>query len=195
LGITQNDPNATINNQNRDIANLQKTGDLSEDNRNLLVKQQASNIGNIDGSIDTKQALSDNDAAMNAQLQQNDLLLKGHEGYEQQKAAITAKYNAKAVEIGQKNAQLLVGNLVTSTGQMADAAADAFGKSSGVAKAAAIANKAMIIAQTVMNIQLALSQAMAAGFPASIPLYIQAGAMGMSILATAKSAAGNSTAV
>lgn len=190
LGITQNDPNATINNQNRDIANLQKTGDLSEDNRNFLVKQQASNIGNIDGSIDTKQALSDNDAAMNAQLQQNDLLLKGHEGYEQQKAAITAKYNAKAVEIGQKNAQLLVGNLVTSTGQMADAASDAFGKSSGVAKAAAIANKAMIIAQTVMNIQLALSQAMAAGFPASIPLYIQAGAMGMSILATAKSAAG-----
>ena len=190
LGITKADPNAAINTQNQDISNLQKSGNLSEDNRNQLVKMQADRVGTTNGMIDTSSALKDNDAAMQAELQQNDLLLKGHEDYEKQKAAITAKYNQQALQITQQNTQTQLTQFADATQSLGDAVSDVFGKNSAAAKAAFIAQKAITIAQTVMNIQLALSNALAIGFPQNIPVYLQVAAMGMSIISSAKSAAG-----
>lgn len=190
LGITSIDPNATINNQNRDIANLQNSGNLSEDNRNQLVKMQADRVGMTNGMIDTQSELDKNSASMNAELAQNDLLLKGHEDYEKQKAAITAKYNEQALQITQQNTQTQLEQFTTATGDLASNAAEAFGKGSAVSKAAMVASKAALIATTVMNIQLALSKALAVGFPQNIPIYAQVASMGVGILASAKSAAG-----
>jgi hypothetical protein len=127
---------------------------------------------------------------MNAELAQNDLLLKGHEDYEKQKAAITAKYNEQALQISQQNTQTQLEQFSEATSQLGDAVSDVFGKNSAAARAAAIAQKSILIGQTVMNIQLALSKAMSLGFPQNIPVYMQVASMGLSIISSAKSAAG-----
>jgi len=189
LGITKSDPNAAINTQNQDIASLQASGNLSEANRQSLVQMQKDRTG-TNGMIDTQSALKTNDDAMNAELAQNDLLLKGHEDYEKQKAAITAKYNTQAIQISQQNTKTQLTMFADATQSLGDAVSDVFGKNSAAAKAAFIAQKAIMLAQTIMNIQVALSNAMAQPFPLNLLAYTQVAAMGMSIIATAKSTAG-----
>lgn len=183
------DPNQGLRDTNALIAG----GNLSDANKSFLANEQNQRISGDNPFSDaakanTDQQLKDNDSAMQLELKQNDLLLSGHEDYEKRKAEITAKYNAKAIDISNQNAQSQLEIFSGAASSLADGMAAAFGESSGAAKAAFAISKGITMAQTVLSIQSALAQALATPFPASLAAYAQIASLGMSIISTAKGA-------
>lgn len=174
-----------------DTNSLIGSGLLNDNQKGYLAQQQNQRINgeNPFNFDDTSQKLKDNQDAMNAELQQNELLLKGHEDYEKRKAQITAKYNAQAIEISNQNAQDQLSIFSTTAQSLSQGMVDAFGESSGAAQAAFALSKGISIAQTVLSIQSALAQALATPFPASLANYAQVLSLGMNIISTAKGAA------
>lgn len=185
--IGYQDPNQGLKDTNLLIG----SGNLSDQQKGFLANQQNQRInGNNPFAYDnTDQRLKDNEDAMNAELAQNDLLLKGHEDYEKRKAQITAKYNSQAIEISNQNAQDQLSIFGNTADQLANGMVAAFGKSSGAAQAAFAVSKGITIAQTILSINSALAQALATPFPASLANYAQVLSLGMSIISTAKGAA------
>lgn len=184
--IGYSDPNQGL----KDTNNLLQNGNLNSQQTGFLAQQQNQRINgdNPFNFDDTDQKQKDNTDALNAELAQNDLLLKGHEDYEKRKAEITAKYNAQAIDIANQNAQ----NQLTVFSKTADSLSDgmvaAFGEASGAAQAAFAISKGITMAQTVLSIQSALAQALATPFPASLAAYAQVLCLGMNIISTAKGA-------
>ncbi|HGF9807805.1 TPA: hypothetical protein ACJEWJ_005485 [Klebsiella quasipneumoniae] len=178
--IGYSDPNAQL----KTNIGLLQSGSLNDQQKGFLANQQAESIGS-----DTTQAkLAANQQEMQLQLQQNDLLLQGHEDYEKRKAEITAKYAAQAVQIQREQTTQQLQSLEESFGTIGQGMADAFGRSSGAAQAAFAVQRGLSISTTIMSIQEALAKALALGFPQNIPAYAQIAAMGMSIISTAKGA-------
>ncbi|EPY3962343.1 TPA: hypothetical protein ACKFTV_002226 [Klebsiella pneumoniae] len=178
--IGYSDPNEQL----KTNIGLLQSGSLNDQQKGFLANQQAESIGS-----DTTQAkLAANQQEMQLQLQQNDLLLQGHEDYEKRKAEITAKYAAQAVQIQKDQTTQQLQSLEESFGTIGQGMADAFGKSSGAAQAAFAVQRGLSISTTIMSIQEALAKALALGFPQNIPAYAQIAAMGMSIISTAKGA-------
>ncbi|WP_312228998.1 hypothetical protein [Pseudescherichia sp.] len=184
IGYT--DPNQGL----KDTNTLISSGGLNQKQTGFLADQQNQRINgdNPFAYDNTQQELKQNQEAMNLELQQNDLLLKGHEDYEKRKQEITAKYNAQAITITNQNAQAQLSIFGTAADSLAQGMTDVFGKSSGAAKAAYMASRGITIAQTVLSIQSALAQALATPFPASLAAYAQVASLGMSIISTAKGA-------
>lgn len=184
--IGYSDPNQGL----KDTNNLLQNGNLNSQQTGFLAQQQNQRINgdNPFNFDDTDQKQKDNTDALNAELAQNDLLLKGHEDYEKRKAEITAKYNTQAIDIANQNAQ----NQLTVFSKTADSLSDgmvaAFGEASGAAQAAFAISKGITMAQTVLSIQSALAQALATPFPASLAAYAQVLSLGMNIISTAKGA-------
>lgn len=185
IGYT--DPNQGL----KDTNTLISSGGLNQNQTGYLADQQNQRInGDNPFAYDNKeQQLQQNREAMNLELQQNDLLLKGHEGYEKRKSEITAKYNAQAITISNQNAQAQLSIFGTTAESLANGMVAAFGESSGAAKAAAAVSRGITISQTILSIQSALAQALATPFPASLSAYAQVASLGMSIISTAKGAA------
>ncbi|QUG75859.1 hypothetical protein GKQ23_13025 [Erwinia sp. E602] len=189
IGYT--DPNQGIKDQNSLIA----SGQLNQNQTTFLANQQNQRINGDNPFSDaakqnTDQQLTDNNAAMQAELAQNDLLLKGHEDYEKMKSQITAKYNAQAMTISQQNAQAQLSIFSNASTQLTGLMVDAFGEGSGAAKAAFAVQKGIAMAQTILSLQSAMATALASGpFPSNIPAYLQVATLGMSIISTARSAA------
>lgn len=181
------DPNQGLKDTNALIG----SGLLNDNQKGYLAQQQNQRIngGNPLAYNDTDQKLKDNADAMNAELQQNELLLKGHEDYEKRKAEITAKYNAQAIQISNQNAQDQLSIFSSTAQSLSQGMVDAFGESSGAAQAAFAVSKGITIAQTVLSIQSALAQALSTPWPASLANYAQVLSLGMSIISTAKGAA------
>ncbi|HCB0057387.1 TPA: hypothetical protein MYL02_000425 [Klebsiella pneumoniae] len=178
--IGYSDPNEQL----KTNIGLLQSGSLNDQQKGFLANQQAESIGS-----DTTQAkLAANQQEMQLQLQQNDLLLQGHEDYEKRKAEITAKYAAQAVQIQKEQTTQQLQSLEESFGTIGQGMADAFDKSSGAAQAAFAVQRGLSISTTIMSIQEALAKALALGFPQNIPAYAQIAAMGMSIISTAKGA-------
>lgn len=178
--IGYSDPNAQL----KTNIGLLQSGSLNDQQKGFLANQQAESVGS-----DTTQAkLAANQQEMQLQLQQNDLLLQGHEDYEKRKAEITAKYAAQAVQIQREQTTQQLQSLEESFGTIGQGMADAFDKSSGAAQAAFAVQRGLSISTTIMSIQEALAKALALGFPQNIPAYAQIAAMGMSIISTAKGA-------
>lgn len=178
--IGYSDPNQQL----KTNIGLLQSGSLNDQQKGFLANQQAESVGS-----DTTQAkLAANQQEMQLQLQQNDLLLQGHEDYEKRKAEITAKYAAQAVQIQREQTTQQLQSLEESFGTIGQGMADAFGKSSGAAQAAFAVQRGLSISTTIMSIQEALAKALALGFPQNIPAYAQIAAMGMSIISTAKGA-------
>lgn len=178
--IGYSDPNAQL----KTNIGLLQSGSLNDHQKGFLANQQAESVGS-----DTTQAkLAANQQEMQLQLQQNDLLLQGHEDYEKRKAEITAKYAAQAVQIQREQTTQQLQSLEESFGTIGQGMADAFGRSSGAAQAAFAVQRGLSISTTIMSIQEALAKALALGFPQNIPAYAQIAAMGMSIISTAKGA-------
>ncbi|HDS7120982.1 TPA: hypothetical protein QH405_003970 [Klebsiella michiganensis] len=177
--IGYSDPNAQL----KTNIGLLQSGSLNSTQKGFLADQQAQGLGE---NPDKQRQLDQNNQAMQLELQQNELLLKGHEDYEKRKAQITAKYAQQAVAIqNQETTQLLQG-MESSFGQIGDGMAAAFGESSTAAQAAFAVQKGVTISMTILKIQEALASALALGFPQNIPAYAQIAAMGMSIISTAK---------
>ncbi|EPV6998341.1 hypothetical protein ACV9ZI_004762 [Klebsiella pneumoniae] len=178
--IGYSDPNQQL----KTNIGLLQSGSLNDQQKGFLANQQAESVGS-----DTTQAkLAANQQEMQLQLQQNDLLLQGHEDYEKRKAEITAKYAAQAVQIQREKTTQQLQSLEESFGTIGQGMADAFGKSTGAAQAAFAVQRGLSISTTIMSIQEALAKALALGFPQNIPAYAQIAAMGMSIISTAKGA-------
>ena len=180
------DPNQGL----KDTNSLIGSGILNDQQKGYLADQQNQRIngGNPFTYDNTDQKLGENTDAMNAELAQNDLLLKGHEDYEKRKAEITAKYNAQAIDISNQNAQAQLTVFGKTADSLAQGMVDAFGESSGAAQAAFAISKGISMAQTVLSIQSALAQALATPFPASLAAYAQVLSLGMNIISTAKGA-------
>lgn len=185
--IGYQDPNKSL----KDTNALISSGGLNSTQTSFLADQQNQRINgdNPFAYNNTDQLQKDNTDAMNAELEQNDLLLKGHEDYEKRKAEITAKYNAQAITISNQNAQAQLEIFGSTADQLADGMVAAFGESSGAAQAAFALSRGISIAQTVLSIQSALAQALATPFPASLANYAQTLSLGMNIISTAKGAA------
>ncbi|EMO5716200.1 hypothetical protein RVW00_001141 [Enterobacter bugandensis] len=185
--IGYQDPNKSL----KDTNALISSGGLNSTQTSFLADQQNQRINgdNPFAYNNTDQLQKDNTDAMNAELEQNDLLLKGHEDYEKRKAEITAKYNAQAITISNQNAQAQLEIFGSTADQLADGMVAAFGESSGAAQAAFALSRGISIAQTVLSIQSALAQALATPFPASLANYAQILSLGMNIISTAKGAA------
>ncbi|HDT2127960.1 TPA: hypothetical protein RCG93_004385 [Enterobacter roggenkampii] len=185
--IGYQDPNKSL----KDTNALISSGGLNSTQTSFLADQQNQRINgdNPFAYNNTEQLQKDNTDAMNAELEQNDLLLKGHEDYEKRKAEITAKYNAQAITISNQNAQAQLEIFGSTADQLADGMVAAFGESSGAAQAAFALSRGISIAQTVLSIQSALAQALATPFPASLANYAQILSLGMNIISTAKGAA------
>lgn len=184
--IGYSDPNKSLTDTN----DLIKNGNLNGTQRSYLADQQNQRINgdNPFNYDNTDQKLKENTDAMNAELAQNDLLLKGHEDYEKRKAEITAKYNAQAIAISNQNAQDQLSIFSNAASGLAQGMVAAFGETSGAAKAAYAVSRGITIAQTILSIQSALAQALATPFPASLAAYAQVLSLGMSIISTAKGA-------
>ncbi|MGU4361370.1 hypothetical protein [Escherichia coli] len=184
--VGYSDPNQGI----KDTNSLIGSGLLNDQQKGFLSQQQNQRIngGNPFAYDDTDQRLNDNQDAMNAELAQNDLLLKGHEDYEKRKAQITAKYNAQAIDISNQNAQQQLTIFSDTAQNLSGAMVAAFGESSGAAEAAFMVSRGITIAQTVLSIQSALAQALATPWPQNLANYAQVASLGLSIISTAKGA-------
>ncbi|EHO3779075.1 hypothetical protein KK713_004234 [Salmonella enterica] len=179
--IGYQDPNQSMKNN----IGLLQSGSLNQNQKNYLADQQAQGLGQ---NANTQRQLDSNTEAMNLELQQNELLLKGHEDFERRKSEITAKYAAQAVQIQQQETMQIMQSMEDSMGQIGQGMAAAFGESSGAAQAFFAVQKGLTISMTIMKIQEALASALALGFPQNIPAYAQIAAMGMSIISTATGA-------
>ncbi len=174
------DPNKTVNDQNALLA----SGQVGAAGQAFIGNQLDQQLGLDTTSYDMEAMNKERDAL----LKQNELLIQDKESFEKRKAAITAKYAQRAVEIQhQETMQLLEGTESAFT-QIGNGMAAAFGESSGAAQAAFAVQKGITISMTIMKIQEALAGALALGFPQNIPAYAQIAAMGMSIISTAKGA-------
>lgn len=174
------DPNKTINDQNALLA----SGQVGAAGQAFIGNQLDQQLGLDTTSYDMEAMNKERDAL----LKQNELLIQDKESFEKRKAAITAKYAQRAVEIQhQETMQLLEGTESAFT-EIGNGMAAAFGESSGAAQAAFAVQKGITISMTIMKIQEALAGALALGFPQNIPAYAQIAAMGMSIISTAKGA-------
>ncbi|EHZ4758034.1 TPA: hypothetical protein ACGBPE_004348 [Escherichia coli] len=174
------DPNKTVNDQNALLA----SGQVGAAGQAFIGNQLDQQLGLDTTSYDMEAMNKERDAL----LKQNELLIQDKESFEKRKAAITAKYAQRAVEIQhQETMQLLEGTESAFT-EIGNGMAAAFGESSGAAQAAFAVQKGITISMTIMKIQEALAGALALGFPQNIPAYAQIAAMGMSIISTAKGA-------
>lgn len=184
--IGYQDPNQGL----KDTNNLLNSGALGSSQKNYLADQQAQRISgdNPFGYNNSDQLLQQNKEAMDLELQQNDMLLKGHEDYEKRKAEITAKYNAQALTISNQNAQAQLSIFGTAADSLANGMVAAFGKSSGAAQVAMAAQKGISMTMIGMNLATALSSALATPFPASLAAYAQVLSLGMNLISTAKGA-------
>ncbi len=174
------DPNQSINDQNALLA----SGQVGAAGQAFIGNQLDQQLGLDTTAYDMEAMNKERDAL----LKQNELLIQDKESFEKRKAAITAKYAQRAVEIQhQETMQLLEGTESAFT-EIGNGMAAAFGESSGAAQAAFAVQKGITISMTIMKIQEALAGALALGFPQNIPAYAQIAAMGMSIISTAKGA-------
>ena len=144
--IGYQDPNKSL----RDTNNLIESGNLNDQQKTFLADQQneRTNGDNPFAYDNTAQLQKDNTDAMNLELAQNDMLLKGHEDYEKRKAEITAKYNAKAIDISYQHSQAELSIFSDAAKSLSGAMVAAFGESSGAAKAAFMVSRGITIAQT-----------------------------------------------
>ncbi|WP_419058927.1 hypothetical protein [Kluyvera georgiana] len=160
---------------------------ISGDQKSFLANQQNKSInGNNPFAYNsTSQDLADNDAQMKAELELNEKLLGGTEDFEKRKAEIKAKYAAQAIEIENKNTQDQLTIMGNAAGSIADAVGAAFGQNTAAYQAAAAVQRGITMASIILNIQKALSEAIATPFPASLTAYAQVATLGAQILSTA----------
>lgn len=187
-----------INNPNQELSDklgLLKTGELNDNQKGAFGGQfqeeamqglgyegwkSESTLDREKAQIDERQRLQEeaaNALITNAQDRENTL------------SAIQAKADSERLALTQNNVRSTMTLYEGLTGELGTALSNAFDEGSVAAKAAFAVQSGLAIAQTVMNIQVALSNALALPFPLNIPEYLKVGVMGASIIGRAKSAA------
>lgn len=179
-------------NQDLKDANIYASSGLNASQKGFMADQQNQRVnGDNPFSYDnTQQLIQENTERMNLELQLNEKLLASTEDYEKRKAEIKASYAAQALTLEKQNAQQQLTVLSGAAGDIGTMMAGVAGESSGAAKAAFAVQKGISMAQIMMNMQVALSQAMATPFPASLAAYAQVASMGAQIISTARGVQG-----
>lgn len=178
--IGYSNPNQQTLDQNALLAN----GDLNKQQSNYLGNQLDQSLGLDTTSYDLERMNEERDAI----LRQNELLIQDKESFEKRKAAITAQYATKALQIQNQEYMNILSTSESAMSQIGDGMAAAFGQSSGAAQAFYSVQKGITISMTIMKIQEALASALSLGFPQNLAAYAQIAGMGMSIISTAKGA-------
>lgn len=174
-------------NPNQDLIDQNNLSGLNGTQKGFLADQQNQRIngGNPFAYDNTEKLLQENAQREQLELQLNEKLLAGTEDFEKRKAEIKARYAEQALQLEQQNAQQQLSLMSTAAGDMGTMLAGVFGESSGAAKAAWAIQKGISMAQIMMNLQVALSSALATPFPASLAAYAQVASMGAQIISTA----------
>ncbi len=142
---------------------------------NFLSDQQAQRLNgdNPFACDNTQKLLEENKKREELELQLNANLLQRTEDFEKRGADIQARYAAQAMQIVQQNTNEQMNILATATGDMGNVLAGVFGEGNKAAAAAFAIQKGINMAQITMNMQVALSEALATPFPANIAAYGQ----------------------
>ncbi|EFC6276567.1 TPA: hypothetical protein IFB44_003211 [Escherichia coli] len=179
--VGYSNPNETTNQQNMLLASKQ----VSTEGQAFLGNQ----IDETYGVDNTQYKLDQMNEEREAILRQNDLLIQDKETFEKRKAAITAHYAEKAIQIQNQEAMKTLAISSDAMSQIGNGMAAAFGESSAAAQAAFAVQKGITISMTIMKIQEALAGALAIQpWYMAIPQYAKIAGMGMSIISTAKGA-------
>lgn len=182
--IGYSDPNQQL----KTNIGLLQSGSLNDNQKGFLANQQAEGIG-----ADTTSAqLAANQQELQLQLQQNDLLLQGHEDYEKRKAQITAFYATKAVQIQKQGTTAQLQSMEQSFSTIGNNMAAVMGESSVAAQAAFAVQRGLSIGMTILKIQEAMAGGLASGatFPEKMAYYANIAALGTSIISTAMGVSG-----
>lgn len=182
--IGYSDPNQQL----KTNIGLLQSGSLNDNQKGFLANQQAEGIG-----ADTTSAqLAANQQELQLQLQQNDLLLQGHEDYEKRKAQITAFYATKAVQIQKQGTTAQLQSMEQSFSTIGNNMAAVIGESSVAAQAAFAVQRGLSIGMTILKIQEAMAGGLASGatFPEKMAYYANIAALGTSIISTAMGVSG-----
>lgn len=118
-----------------------------------------------------------------------DAKVLGFQEYQDQLTAIQANADMKRGRLTADALTSTLGMWQTGAGNVADIMAGVFGESSAAAKAAFAVSKGIAIAQAVINIQQAISEAIKLGWPMGIAAGLQVAAQGASIVRTIKGTA------
>lgn len=175
-------------NPNQDLIDQNNLSGLNSSQKGFLADQQNQRINgsNPFAYDNSENLLQENAQREQLELQLNEKLLAGTEDFEKRKSEIKARYAEQALQLEQQNAQQQLSLMSTAAGDMGTMLAGVFGESSGAAKAAWAIQKGISMAQIMMNLQVALSSALATSFPASLAAYAQVASMGAQIISTAQ---------
>ncbi|MCH9404925.1 hypothetical protein WKH46_04810 [Pantoea agglomerans] len=199
--VGYSDPNKELRGLSENLAGLE--GQLSTDQMKGLLQKQTERIGLTNMGSDANnpfdntnvldqkrkdlEAQRDLELTINEQL--NRQLGTSQEEYLKRKKAIQEKYSKQILAVETDNTQAQIGLLSESAGSLGTILSGALGEGSKAAQAAFALQKGISIAQIVLNLQTALSAALATPWPASLGAYAQVLSLGASIITTAKGAA------
>ncbi|MGC1065010.1 hypothetical protein WKH16_03490 [Pantoea agglomerans] len=199
--IGYSDPNKELRGLSDNLAGLE--GQLSTEQMNGLLQKQNERVGLTNMGSDANnpfdntnvldqkrkdlEAQRDLELTINEQL--NRQLGTSQEEYLKRKKAIQEKYSKQILAVETDNTQAQIGLLSESAGSLGTILSGALGEGSKAAQAAFALQKGISIAQIVLNLQTALSSALATPWPASLGAYAQVLSLGASIITTAKGAA------
>lgn len=199
--VGYSDPNKELRGLSENLAGLE--GQLSTDQMKGLLQKQTERIGLTNMGSDANnpfdntnvldQKRKDLEAQRDLELtiyeQLNRQLGTSQEEYLKRKKAIQEKYSKQILAVETDNTQAQIGLLSESAGSLGTILSGALGEGSKAAQAAFALQKGISIAQIVLNLQTALSAALATPWPASLGAYAQVLSLGASIITTAKGAA------
>ncbi|MBK5014000.1 hypothetical protein [Pantoea sp. S62] len=199
--IGYSDPNKELRGLSENLSGLE--GQLSTSQMKGLLQQQDQRVGletpgnsttnpfDNDNVLDKKK--KDLEAQRDLELQINEQLNRqlgtSQEEYQKRKKAIQEKYSKQILATETDNTQAQMSLLSDSAGSLGTILSGALGAGSRAASAAFALQKGISMAQIVLNLQTALSSALATPFPASLAAYAQVLSLGASIVTTAKGAA------
>lgn len=176
-------------NQDLKDANSYAVLGLNDTQKSFMADEQEQRINgerNPFTTDNTAKLQEENQRRLELELQLNEQLLGGTEEFEKRKAEIQQRYARESMLIAQQNTQTQMSVLAQGAGDMGTMMEGVFGESSKAASAFFAVQKGINIAKIMMNMQVALSEALSMPFPSNIPAMGKVMTMGAQIVNTAK---------
>ncbi|HFE3242761.1 TPA: hypothetical protein ACF3HV_003841 [Escherichia coli] len=184
--IGYEDPNKDLKDVTGAIGDF---GSLNQDQSTFLQNAQDDRLGFSANPFmvdKTEQLRQELEQRKKLELELNDALVQSTEERVKRQAAIEAQFNTAEMALMQQNTQAKLTMIGGMAGDVGSILSGVLGESNAASKAAFAVQKGIAMAQIMMNMQVALSQALATPFPASIAAYAQILSMGAQLVSTAK---------
>lgn len=176
-------------NQDLKDANSYAALGLNDTQKSFMADEQDQRINgerNPFTTDNTAKLQEENQRRLELELQLNEQLLGGTEEFEKRKAEIQQRYARESMLIAQQNTQAQMSVLAQGAGDMGTMMEGVFDESSRAASAFFAVQKGINMAKIMMNMQVALSEALSMPFPSNIPAMGKVLTMGAQIVNTAK---------